>query len=209
LHAQNGVDNLVSDAAAGNRAALESLLLHFHDPLFLFIKNSLCRSPAAGITSEDVLQETLIQAFRQATHIEARGSTAFFAWLKTIARTRYLNLIKVRNALKRGGGRTGVKAIASNDPNATASSILNLLAADQSTPSRIVRRKEAFVAINTALAGLEPARRQAIELRYGHGLSIQEVAERTGKNLGAVKMLIHRAVRELRAAVGNEFSAGA
>jgi RNA polymerase sigma-70 factor (ECF subfamily) len=200
------VDQQIVRAAGGDRAALESVLLHFHDPLLGFIKGSLCRSASSFPAPDDLLQETLIEAFRQAKHIEPRGTEAFFAWLKTIARTRQANMIKARGALKRGGGRARVHK---NEADATATSILNLLAGDEPTPSRVMRGKEAFEAVHRALDGLEPDRRQMVQLRYGQGLSLAQVAAKTGRNLGAVKMLIHRAVRELREVVVKDYSAGA
>jgi RNA polymerase sigma-70 factor (ECF subfamily) len=190
------LDQLVSRAAGGDGRALETLLLHFHDPLLQFIRGALLPGAGAAIGAEDVLQETLIEAFRGVRTLESRGHKAFFAWLQTVARSRMLNQIKAGNALKRGGGRKEIKRRTDGDP--TATSILNLIAAGDGTPSLIVRRKEAVHWVAAAVKRLDPEKRRIIELRYGREMSIADVAKQVGKSEAAVKMAIHRAIKELR-----------
>jgi RNA polymerase sigma-70 factor (ECF subfamily) len=196
------LDRLVCQAAAGEVAALETLLLHFHDSLLQFIRSALLPGSAPSIGAEDVLQETLIEAFRGVRSLESRGHKAFFAWLQTVARSRMLNQIKAAKALKRGGGRRELKR--RKDTDATATSIINLIAAGDGTPSLIIRRKEAVHLVAQAVKRLEPEKRQIIELRYGREMSIQDVAARVGKSEAAVKMTIHRAIKELRHAMTGE-----
>jgi RNA polymerase sigma factor (sigma-70 family) len=113
-----------------------------------------------------------------------------------------LNQIKAAKALKRGGGRRELKR--RKDTDATATSIINLIAAGDGTPSLIIRRKEAVHLVAQAVKRLEPEKRQIIELRYGREMSIQDVAARVGKSEAAVKMTIHRAIKELRHAMTGE-----
>lgn len=203
------LDDLVLKASAGDASSLELILMHFHDPLLRFIRGLESGQVLYGAAAEDVLQETMIEAFRGIRKLEARGSEAFLAWLKAIARTRLINLVKAARAQKRGGGRQPI--VRRGDEDATATSILNLIAARDPTPSLIVRRAEAVGAIHRAITRLEPAQRELIECRYGQGMSVEELAARTGKSKGAIKMLIHRVVKDLRAAVSadiGESSAG-
>jgi RNA polymerase sigma-70 factor (ECF subfamily) len=187
------LDRLIEKAVAGDESSLESLLMHFYNPLLQWISTALMRGDAGGVVADDVLQETMVAAFRSVRQIEPRGSRAFFSWLKTIARTRLINLIDARRAQKRGGQLA----------NAVATSILNRIAARDPSPSLIARRKEATEAIAKAMAQLEPGRRKVLQLRYGQGLSIQEVATRIGKSEGAVKMLISRSIEQLRESIAN------
>jgi RNA polymerase sigma factor (sigma-70 family) len=184
--------------------------MHFHTPLLQCIRGWASNRNRGGLAMpEDVLQETLVEAFRKAKGLEARGGEAFFGWLKSIARTRQINMIVAAKAMKRGGGRPATGRASGADSTKTA--ILNLIAAAGPSPSVIVRRKEAAVAVAGALAGLEPLKREVMELRYGKGMSIQEIGQCVGKNEGAVKMIINRSIKELREAVAKlgEFTAGA
>src|SRR5258708_22016833 len=98
-----GLDDLIHRAIAGDRSSLESLLIHFHDPLLRFIRRSM--SPAASVLAapEDVLQETLTEAFRSIRTLQPRGRQALFACLETIARTQLLNWNHAQHAPQLGG----------------------------------------------------------------------------------------------------------
>jgi RNA polymerase sigma-70 factor (ECF subfamily) len=192
------VERMIAEAVAGDRVALESLLLLHHDWLLRYVRSLLTRTRVATIDAEDALQETLVEAFRRIDTLEARGRDAFAAWLKTVARTRVSNMLKAQRAAKRGGGRRRIVA-AGNSPNAqTVTTILGLIAGEAPTPSVILRRKEAGEALQDALAALQPLKRQIMEWRYGHGMSIESIAGKTGKSVSAVKMIIHRCLQDLR-----------
>jgi RNA polymerase sigma-70 factor (ECF subfamily) len=198
-----GLNDLLQKACAGDRSSLESLLIHFHDPLLRFISRSMSPVAVAIAAPEDVLQETLIEAFRSIKTLQPRGRQQFFAWLKMIARTRLLNLIEARHAKKRGGERRRITHIAGSDGSAT--SILGHLAASDPTPSLIARQSEGVELIAAALAKLDPVRRQIMELRFGQGVPLSEIATITGKTEGAVKMMINRAIKELREELAVDF----
>jgi RNA polymerase sigma factor (sigma-70 family) len=98
------------------------------------------------------------------------------------------------------------------DADGKATSILNHLAGRDPTPSLIARRSEAVGLIAAALAKLDPVRQQVMEFRFGQGMSLEEIAARTGKTEGAIKMIINRAIKDLREELAVDFgqsSAGA
>jgi RNA polymerase sigma-70 factor (ECF subfamily) len=199
----SSIDRWVVASSRGDAQAIQSLLLHFHDPLLSFIKSSLATRDSVEFSAEDLLQETLIEACRGIKKLDARGGASFFAWLKSIAQSRHLNRVKAARALKRGGN--GKRIVRASGEDRTATSILNLIAGADARPSVIVRRNEAIRVIAAVVAKLEPDRRRVIELRYGQGLSNSEVAARVGKSEGAVKMLLSRILEELRATVKADF----
>jgi RNA polymerase sigma factor (sigma-70 family) len=189
------LDYLIQKAITGDRASLESLLLHFHDPLLKSIRARRLRHNISTIADEDVLQETLMEVLHRIGSLQPQGSEAFFAWLKVIARTRMINMVKAQLAQKRGGLLHQVQPAPSD---ATVTTLISHFAADQPTPSRIVRRKELKLVIATALANLNPNQRQIMELRYGQGLPVKEIGAQLGLGEGAVKMHINRSLKELR-----------
>jgi RNA polymerase sigma factor (sigma-70 family) len=168
------LDDLVRNATSGDERALDSLLRHFQDPLLAFIRATLKTDRAGAPQAEDVLQETFIQAIRSVRKIEPRGHEAFLAWIKSVARTRFINLVNARKAKKREGGRLFVASRA--DAEASATRILELVAGVDRTPSRIAVRKEAIGAMMMALARLDTARREIIDLRFAKGMEPKEVA---------------------------------
>jgi RNA polymerase sigma-70 factor (ECF subfamily) len=72
------------------------------------------------------------------------------------------------------------------------------------TPSVIACRKEALDKLEQALDKLKPEYKQVVVLKRIEGLSHAEIAERLGKNTGAVRMLLARAMAALAIAYGEE-----
>jgi RNA polymerase sigma-70 factor (ECF subfamily) len=192
------VQQMIAAAISGDRIALESLLLRHHDPLLRYLKSLLARKGVTTVDAEDVLQETLVEAFRRIETLESRGEEAFAAWLKLVARTRLSNMLKGHRAAKRGGGKRRIVAVANSPGAQTVTTILGLLSSSTPTPSLILRRKEAGKALQDALSALLPLKQQIMGWRYGQGMSIESIAAKTGKSVSAVKMIIHRCLQDLR-----------
>jgi RNA polymerase sigma factor (sigma-70 family) len=165
------------------------------------------KNASSDFSADDLFQETLIDAFQHVRGLDARGGVAFFAWLKTIARNRHLNRLKAMKSLKRGGDRRRIvaRAGAAAIADSTATSILQLIATTDPTPSAVVRNKEAVHVVAAALSQLDPQRRQVIELRYGQGMTNAQVAAAIGKSEGAVKMLTSRILQEMRESIDAQF----
>jgi RNA polymerase sigma factor (sigma-70 family) len=200
---ENQRDDWVTRAAAGDRASLDSLLLFFHDPLRQFIGASIALGDSAGISHDDLFQESIIAAIRGIRHIQPRGADAFFAWLKEIARNTHVNMIKAANAQKRGGGRQRITGSDNSDPAAT--SILNQIAGSDAGPSLLLRRKEAIEAIAIAITRLNPEQRRLIDLYYKPEMSVRELAKQLDKSEEAIRTGIHRILKTLRDMLASEF----
>jgi RNA polymerase sigma-70 factor (ECF subfamily) len=67
------------------------------------------------------------------------------------------------------------------------------------TPGGLAARKEALSALGTAMGDLPSDERRVVELRLLQDKSLEETAEATGRSPGAVRGLVHRAKRRLRA----------
>jgi RNA polymerase sigma-70 factor (ECF subfamily) len=53
--------------------------------------------------------------------------------------------------------------------------------------------------VRTALNGMNPEQRQAMELAFFQGLTHTEIAEKTGEPLGTIKTRIRSGLQQLRA----------
>lgn len=62
----------------------------------------------------------------------------------------------------------------------------------------VALQHEASAQVRRAFQRLPPQQQQVINLRFGEGLSLEEVARITEKTVGAVKALQHRAIEALR-----------
>ncbi len=193
------LDALIRAAAAGDRAALQSLLVHFQPELLASIRRKIGRRSAGALVSpEDVLQETLAAAARSVKDLKPLGYEAFLGWLKVIARSRLLNMLERTRALKRGGGGRPVSQSRSMVDPGTVSAVVEHLAAGTERPSVVVRKRELMARARRALGDIDADHRRLIDLHVGRGLTHQQVAEQTGRTPGAVKMAVHRALEAIR-----------
>ncbi|MFN8378767.1 MAG: sigma-70 family RNA polymerase sigma factor [Anaerolineae bacterium] len=111
--------------------------------------------------AEDVAQESFVYAFRNLHRFDpARAS--FKTWLYTIAISR------CRNHYRR-----------SRRPVVDLGALLagDLPAPSSQTPEAAHARRSAHEALERALVQLKPALREAVVLRYAHGLTYREIAE--------------------------------
>jgi RNA polymerase sigma-70 factor (ECF subfamily) len=111
--------------------------------------------------AEDVLQDTFVYAFKNLRRFDPRKS-AFKTWLYTIAVSRCRNLYRR-------------KAWFSLDFSQLLS--LNLAAPRSETPEAAFDQQHLKTTVQQALGELSPRLREALVLRYGHGLTYREIAE--------------------------------
>jgi len=145
------------------------------------------------IESQDVLQDTLFEAFQRADQFVPDGDDAVFRWMATIARRRVAALLRMQRALKRGGKREAAENLSE------VVEALEELARYERTPSRSAMAHEMASAIQDSISRLEPQYRDAVRLRYVDGLSIKEVSGRMRRTEGAILMLCNRGLKALKA----------
>ncbi len=132
---------------------------------------------------DDVVQETLITIHRaRATYDPQRR---FLPWLRAIAQRRAIDALRHHG---RGAGREV------HDPAAyEAHTDAGFGAFEQ------VERQDSHAALHDAVARLPDGQRQAVERLALAEQTLDEAAAATGRNKGALKVNLHRAIRALRA----------
>jgi RNA polymerase sigma-70 factor (ECF subfamily) len=186
---------------AGDRTALERILVDCGPRLGRYISKNLPRELIGPTSVDDVLQQTYVQAIRNIAQLTNPTETALWVWLKTIADNQVRNIIKAQKRRKRGGGRQEVK----KGGNAQTSSLLDLvelLSDHDDTPVTAAVRDESIRAVQVAIAGLPDPQRRAIELRYLEGRSVVDTALKMDRSPGAINALVNRAKQKLRESLG-------
>ena len=175
--------DLIRGARAGRRdAAAELCRLHWPDVYRLAYGRLGNRAEA-----EDVTQETFLRLWRQLDRFEGERLGPY---LRTIA----LNLC--RNRLRD----------AYRHPRAD---FLQELQADPGpTPEERLLSGEREAELRAALGKLEPDQRRVLELRLVEGRSAFEAGDLLGRTPEAVRALQYRALRRLRAIVGDQAERG-
>jgi RNA polymerase sigma-70 factor (ECF subfamily) len=167
-------EDLLSAARAGDRDALEALLLRYQGKVYRFgVK--MCRDPE---DAKDVLQDTLFTMAR--TVRDFRGASSLSTWLYTIARSFCIK--------KRRGGRSVTAAGAAIDEEVAAH-----VAHPGPGPEETAESRQIETVLAEAIAGLAPMYREVLVLRDIEGLAAAQVAEVLGISVDAVKSRLHRA----------------
>lgn len=130
--------------------------------------------------AQDVTARTFLSALRAIGTFQDEGAS-FRAWLFRIARNAIANAHR-----SRARRRTEPMEAIAVEP----------LAPD-SDPAGLSLRAEEARRIRTALAQLPDERRQVVLLRFADGLSAREIGQVLDRSEGAVRVLLHRALREL------------
>ncbi len=153
----NATAQLIAQAVAGEQQAYAELYEQFASGVYRLCYSLLLNTHDA----EDVVQETFVYAFRNLARYDANKS-AFKTWLYTIAVSRCRNLYRRQRML-----------------TLDISQLLhaNLAAPKQETPEAVFTQRSVQEALRDALAKLSPTLREAVVLRYGHGLAYREIAE--------------------------------
>jgi RNA polymerase sigma-70 factor (ECF subfamily) len=131
--------------------------------------------------AEDVVQETLLRAWRHAEVLSRSESRSLMPWLATVARR-----IVINNHWREWRAQ----------PHGSYESIPAVLAIPDDTEHTLQR-----IVIEEGLAELTAPHRKVIEEIYLHGRTVEEVAHMVGVPPGTVKSRTYYAIRVMRAAL--------
>lgn len=156
-------------------------------------------SPAlrGRIDPSDVVQQTLIDAWRGHENFRGRTQAERLAWLRVILGRTIMRYDRDQlKTIKRGQGREQ-QLQAAIDRDSIA---LESLAVDrQPNPRSVADRAEQTLQLAAALDRLPRDYREVLTLRHIDGLSHEQIAKRLGRSNAATRMLWIRALEKLKA----------
>jgi RNA polymerase sigma-70 factor (ECF subfamily) len=176
---------LVRDAASGDRAAMERLLVRAQEAAYRF-SLLVCGHPE---DAEDVMQESLLKTYQHVKRISDPES--FRTWLYTTVRNACL--MKRRRHVGEPAAFVSLEGEDGGGERAVAGLADRSRPADQQLISDWMDGR-----LRDALKTLPPAYRMIVVMREMEGLSTKEVAEITGISEANVKTRLHRARLMLR-----------
>lgn len=164
-------------AQAGDQRAYTRVLT---DSVAL-IRSVARRQGVAVDTLDDVVQETLLTVHRVRHTYDP--SRSYDAWLSAIAARRAIDTL-------RGHGRRERREV--HDEFALDTH------AERDDASAGAEREQEAQRLRKAIETLPPGQREAVEQLGLKERSLAEAAEQTGRNTGALKVNLHRALKTLR-----------
>lgn len=150
---------------------------------------------SAKLDASDLVQQTLLQAHAARGQFRGKTPEEFIAWLRQILiRTLANNLRSLGQAKRDVGAERSIEA----DLDASSSRLDAWLAVDQTSPSEAAGANERAAALAAAVAELPDDQREVVLFKHIHGLSLADIAERTGRSPASVAGLLRRGLHTLR-----------
>jgi len=181
---------LLEQARAGNQEALSRAFGMYRRRLAVLVHFKLNPRARRFSEVEDVVQETLLRAFRDFDRFSYESPGSFLRWLSAIADHVIIDRIRYQGRARRDGEQV---------PFRSASNPMGPEPVDSQTPSRLLAQHEAVERLLEQLSALPDDYRQIILMAKMEDLTTAEIAERLGKTREAVALLLHRAVKRFRA----------
>jgi len=198
----NQTQELLRLAEHGDGEAVGRLLERHRESLRRAIHLRLDRAIQRRVDASDIVQEVLLEASRRLPEYLKNPAMPFHLWLRQIARDRLIDAHRRHQVAER-------RAIDREKPIELASYLDRSsieLAADlrdhELTPAAAAIRQELERRFHAVLGQLNDEDREILIMRYFEQLSNQEVAQALGLSEAAAGMRHLRALRRLRALLG-------
>ena len=173
----DGLEDLLSAVASGNRAAFDDLYEATARRLYPIVRRIVVQPDLA----EDVLQEAYLTIWRKAGQFDRRKGAAF-SWLATIARNRAID------RLRRDDRRPHDEI-----PLDSADERIEKLIADRAAESIGDR-----ATVRKCLNGLQKNHRKTILCAFFYGMTHEEMSSRFETPLGTIKSWVRRGLHQLK-----------
>lgn len=156
------------------------------------------------VDASDVVQATLLEAYRNRETLRHEDSAAIAGWLRSMLNHNITDA--VRHATRE---RRDVRRETSLDPSLPRGAATpRALMADQSSPSQSLVRDELCASMAVAIGSLPPDQREAVVLHHLHGLPLRELARQMNRSEPSVAGLLFRAMKRLRECMLREAGEG-
>lgn len=187
----------VRAARDGNRTAMETLFTRYLPWVFDTVALRLGRRRQDCGAIEDLVQESLLDAFRSIDQFQERSESSFRHWLARIVENNVRDGERRRLAQKRGSGKVQVfrdlYESTIDGPH---------LPGREATPSQVAGGRENAALVESALLRLPEKQREILILRDRCGMSFEQVAANIGlKNAESARTTYRRALQAFAAAL--------
>ncbi len=135
------------------------------------------------VDAEDITQEVFIRAWKAINRYSPRG-VSFGAWLIAIAHNLIIDHFRAK------------KQVIPLD------SVADTLPSNDKSPTALSEVNFDRIQVKQAVFKLAPDKQKVVVMRFVDGLSCAEVAQLLNKSEGAVRVIQHRALKDLRRLMG-------
>jgi len=189
------LSDLLLRARAGQPGELDRLFAACRNYLCLLARSHVEGRLRAKADASDIVQQTMLEAYRDFDNFRGGTEKEWLAWLKRILAHNAAEFVRHY----RGTGKRQVGREVAIQSGGDTGSLPGIQPADPGeSPSQQLLRKERELIVADALQQLPADYREVICLRNLQRLPFDEVAERMSRSRPAVQMLWMRALHRLR-----------
>lgn len=188
----------IAKARAGDRTALQGLLLAHFDRVRLTVQSVLPAKLKPEIAEDDLIQEAFAEAVRSLPTLSSDDPRAFRKWLNKIAKRRAINQVRTRLARKRGGAHNHEPLSPADSGGDLASGLVPLLGRSHRSPRSALAHAEQLQNLRLVLGSLESEQREVLHLRFNEQMPYEQIAARLNKSKEAAQMVCFRALKMLK-----------
>jgi RNA polymerase sigma-70 factor (ECF subfamily) len=185
------VSTLLFRARTGDREALDRLFGLCRSYVLLLAEAQVNSWAGAKFSASDLVQQTLMDAYRGFAEFRGGTTAEWLGWLKQIASHNACDLA-------RHYAGTQKRLVKKEVPLEFDGQAVRGPGDSPKSPSVLAVLQEQQLLLADALAQLSSDHREVIILRNLQGLSFADIADRLGRSRPAVQMLWMRAIESLR-----------
>jgi RNA polymerase sigma-70 factor (ECF subfamily) len=194
---------LIERCRRGEANALALLFERYRHYLRILAEAQMGRQLRAKCEPSDLVQQTLLEAYRDFAGFQGKQEADLLAWLRRILAHNLFNEARRFTAQQRDAAREVSLEQIQLGLDRSSVALGRCLAAATPAPSQIASQREAAVRLANTLARLPADYQTVLLLRVFEGLPAEEVARRMNRSAGAVRMLQLRALTALRMELNN------
>lgn len=170
-----GEEKIIKQAKGGDQPSFGALYDHYITPIYRFVMVKTNHRADA----EDLTHEVFLSAWQNLKNYKFQGFP-FSSWLYQIARNKIIDYYRTKKIHH---------SIDDVDEN-----LFEIVGALEGGLDKSI----ALESVKTALADLSPDQQDVIVMKFIEDLSNEEIAKVMGKSDGAIRLLQHRAVNNLK-----------
>jgi RNA polymerase sigma-70 factor (ECF subfamily) len=148
----------------------------------------------AKVDASDVVQQTMLDAYRDLPQFRGQDEAQFKAWLREILANNLKGEFRYWKAQIRDPAR---EVSLARQIEQSSVGMERFLAAEQTSPSQQALRNEKYDRLADALTRLRQEQRVAVILKHFEGWSLAEIAQEMNKSTMAVAGLLKRGLNHL------------
>jgi len=174
-------DNLIKNAKAGESEAFGKLYDNYLPAIYRYI---FIRVGSRKADAEDLTHQVFLSAWQNIKNYKFQGFP-FSSWLYRIAHNAVIDYYR------------GQK------PKIDISEVSENVFADSPDLEKSIDDTEEIKKVKIALAKLEPDQQSVLLMKFVNELSNQEISEALGKTEGAIRVIQHRGLKQLKKIMGD------